>query len=161
MQVAPVAPALASAVLRAQPPALERSSLNPDPLPSRAASRPFFHLRDRREKTSAIDPRAPARAVALRSEDRKVSLAQAPSQRPPRPFSGLCLRARLSVHQDRSARLPRASIGVVLHDRPVGPADDRSPRSGCHKQPLEQSAAGDRVAKRREQTSSAAEHLRV
>jgi hypothetical protein len=43
MQAAPVAPALASAVLRGQPPALERSSLNPDPAsPQRALRGPFF-----------------------------------------------------------------------------------------------------------------------
>ena len=43
MQAAPVAPALASAALRAQPSALERSSLNPDPASPQGPLRgPFF-----------------------------------------------------------------------------------------------------------------------
>src|SRR5262249_13849611 len=81
MQGAAFAPALASAGRSEGASTLERTSLNPVPLP-RAASRPFFISEIAREKTSATNPRAAARAAALQSQNGGISLAQrVPSRR--------------------------------------------------------------------------------
>ena len=127
------------------------TSTPPDPIrtsaPQGPLARPFFILRDRRETTSAGEPRAAARPHSLRSRDRRISLAQADEpESPRRPHCRDTDPRRLPGDCHQRQELSGASACLAVRNGQMALADDRSPRWKPVEQPLEQPAACDQIA---------------
>jgi hypothetical protein len=138
----------------------------PDPIrtpsPQGPLARPFFILRDRREKTSATDSRAPARASGLRSGDRRISLAR--TDEPSGSRRRRCWDSGhrpLSEDHDQGQAVPSTPTGLAAHDRQLVPGDDRPPRRKPVEQSLGQSASRNHIAKQCEPTRASKQQVRI
>src|ERR1700730_12732483 len=96
-------------------------------------ARPFFHLRDRREKTSARDSHAAACSPGLRSENARISMAKARQTIDSTRRYGRHTGAWLSENQNQRQVIPSAPSRLAVYERQLVLGDDRPPRFGSVK----------------------------